>query len=78
MTSSKSGFCAETPAGSTTDSRVERTTPTLLQRDLPKLAAAGVVEYDSRSGMVRYVSRPVVEEWVEHARHREIGRESEN
>ena len=39
---------------------------------LPKLEEAGVVEYDERSEMVRYWQQPTLDEWVEHAEHKEL------
>ncbi|MFC4438393.1 MULTISPECIES: DUF7344 domain-containing protein [Natrialbaceae] len=39
---------------------------------LPKLADAGMVEHDQRSDTVRYWSQPSLEEWLEHAHHKEI------
>ncbi|MFC4988441.1 DUF7344 domain-containing protein [Saliphagus infecundisoli] len=38
---------------------------------LPKLADAGVIEHDARSGTVRYWRQPSIEEWLEHARYKE-------
>jgi hypothetical protein len=38
----------------------------LEQHHLPRLDAAGVVDYDSRSGTVRYRGQPTVEKWLEH------------
>ncbi|RQG91217.1 hypothetical protein EA462_04295 [Natrarchaeobius halalkaliphilus] len=39
---------------------------------LPKLENAGVLEHDQRSGTVRYWTQPTLEEWLEHARHKEL------
>lgn len=36
------------------------------QRHLPCLDAAGVVDFDQRSGTVRYRGAPTVEKWLEH------------
>ena len=33
---------------------------------LPKLAAAGIIEYDARSNTARYWGQPTVEKWAEH------------
>ncbi len=44
----------------------------LTHTHLPKLEDAGLLEYDRRSEMVRYWRQPSVEEWLEHARHKEI------
>ncbi|UTF52298.1 DUF7344 domain-containing protein [Natronosalvus rutilus] len=38
---------------------------------LPKLEDAGVVDHDARSQTVRYWSQPSLEEWLEHAYHKE-------
>lgn len=38
----------------------------LEERHLPRLDAAGVVDYDGRSGTVRYWGQPTVEKWLEH------------
>lgn len=38
---------------------------------LPKLEDAGILEHDTRSETVRYWSQPSVEEWLEHAQHKE-------
>ena len=51
----------------------ERHVLTALQHvHLPKLEDAGILEYDSRSETVRYWSRPSLEEWLEHAQHKEV------
>ena len=39
---------------------------------LPKLEAAGIVEYDSRSETIRYWGQPSLDEWLEHAHHKEL------
>ncbi|MHC3439509.1 DUF7344 domain-containing protein [Natrialbaceae archaeon A-gly3] len=39
---------------------------------LPRLEDAGIVEYDTRSDTVRYWGQPSLEEWLEHARHKEL------
>lgn len=41
---------------------------------LPRLADAGFVDYDRRQGTVRYDPSPSLEEWLEHAHYREVGR----
>ncbi|ADD04043.1 uncharacterized protein Nmag_0455 [Natrialba magadii ATCC 43099] len=38
---------------------------------LPKLEDAGILEHDRRSQTVRYWSQPSLEEWLEHAHHKE-------
>ncbi|MCU4740275.1 DUF7344 domain-containing protein [Natronoglomus mannanivorans] len=45
---------------------------TLQHVHLPKLEDAGVVEHDPRSETVRYWSQPSLEEWLEHAQHKEV------
>lgn len=44
----------------------------LTHTHLPKLEDAGVLDYDRRSETVRYWRQPSVEEWLEHAHHKEI------
>lgn len=44
----------------------------LTHTHLPKLEDAGILEHDRRSEMVRYWRQPSVEEWLEHAHHKEI------
>ena len=44
----------------------------LQHTHLPKLEDAGVLEHDRRSETVRYWSQPSLEEWLEHAHHKEI------
>ena len=43
---------------------------------LPKLEDAGVLEHDQRSETVRYWTQPSLEEWLEHAHHKESVTES--
>ncbi len=43
----------------------------LQHAHLPKLEEAGIVEYDQRSETVRYWHQPSLEEWLEHAFHKE-------
>ncbi|WP_265112005.1 DUF7344 domain-containing protein [Halosolutus halophilus] len=38
---------------------------------LPKLEDAGIIEHDRRSETVRYWTQPSLEEWLEHAQHKE-------
>lgn len=40
----------------------------LHHRHLPKLDAAGLIEYDARSKTARYWGQPTVEKWAEHVR----------
>lgn len=39
---------------------------------LPDLKRAGVLDYDPRHGTIRFDGHPPLEEWVEHARHKEM------
>lgn len=39
---------------------------------LPRLEDAGILEYDARSDTIRYWEQPTLEEWLEHARHKEF------
>ncbi len=57
---------ADDSAGESTDN--ERLAVSLHHTHLPKLADAGVVEYDPRSEVVRYRGGDVVTDWVELAR----------
>ncbi|WP_121740832.1 DUF7344 domain-containing protein [Natronorubrum halophilum] len=43
----------------------------LQHTHLPKLEDAGVLEHDQRSETVRYWGQPSLEEWLEHAYHKE-------
>lgn len=44
----------------------------LYTDSLPRLGNAGVLDYDPRQGTVRFAGRPLLEEWVEHARDVEL------
>ncbi|MXV62498.1 hypothetical protein GS429_10565 [Natronorubrum sp. JWXQ-INN-674] len=44
----------------------------LQHTHLPKLEDAGVLEHDQRSETVRYWTQPSLEEWLEHAQHKEL------
>lgn len=39
---------------------------------VPRLADVGVVDHDYRHGTIRYTGDPALEEWVEHARYKEL------
>ncbi|EMA40995.1 DUF7344 domain-containing protein [Halobiforma nitratireducens] len=54
-----------------TDS-AERIRTELCHVHLPKLEEVGVVEHDQRSETVRYWTQPSLEEWLEHAEHKEL------
>jgi DNA-binding transcriptional ArsR family regulator len=58
---------ADDSAEASTDDR-DRIAVGLHHNHLPKLADAGVVEYDSRSETVRYRGGPVVSEWLDLVR----------
>ncbi|ELZ02856.1 DUF7344 domain-containing protein [Natrialba asiatica] len=61
-----------TPSETTTAGDFQRAVRTeLLHVHLPKLADAGVLEQDQRTETVRYWSQPTLEEWLEHAYHKE-------
>lgn len=47
---------------------------TLREVHLPRLDEAGLIDYDTRSGSIRYWGRPAFTEWLEHARHKELNR----
>lgn len=49
----------------------DRVATDLHHHHLPRLAGAGFVHYDRRQGTVRYTETPALEEWVDHARHKE-------
>ena len=53
------------------ESRRQQVRMDLQHTHLPKLEDAGVLEHDHRSEMVRYWNQPSLEEWLEHARHKE-------
>lgn len=44
----------------------------LHHMQIPKLVEAGVVDFDPRHGTIRYADQPALEEWVEHAHHKEL------
>lgn len=46
----------------------------LHHNQLPRLEAAGIVDYDPRQGTIRYDGLPFSAEWLEHACYRETGR----
>ena len=51
--------------------RLDRIRTELHHVHLPKLEDVGVVERDQRSETVRYWTQPSLEEWLEHAKHKE-------
>ncbi|ELY79800.1 hypothetical protein [Natrinema pallidum] len=66
----------ESTTGSTADSdATDQRTGVQLELQhvhLPKLEDAGVLEHDRRSETVRYWTQPSLEEWLEHAHHKEF------
>jgi hypothetical protein len=54
------------------DSEREKLATELDVVHLPKLDDVGTIEYDRRSEMIRYDQNPSLEEWAEHAKHREL------
>ena len=40
---------------------------------IPRLDDAGIIEYDRRQGTIRFRGSDSLEEWLEHARHLELG-----
>ena len=46
----------------------------LEERHLPRLDAVGVIDYDPRSGTVRYRGQPTLEKWLEHVTAVDDGR----
>ncbi|WP_306059592.1 DUF7344 domain-containing protein [Natronococcus wangiae] len=54
------------------DVRRETIQTELQHIHLPKLADAGMLEHDQRSDTVRYWTQPSLEEWLEHAHHKEL------
>ena len=71
----ESGSTASADAETTTETdckqRQRRIQMELQHTHLPKLEDAGILEHDQRSETVRYWSQPSLEEWLEHAQHKE-------
>ncbi|AEH35352.1 hypothetical protein Halxa_0713 [Halopiger xanaduensis SH-6] len=64
---------SESESASTASGDRRRQIRTELQHvHLPKLEDAGVLEHDPRSETVRYWTQPSLEEWLEHAYHKEL------
>ena len=57
---------------STSPSPPENIRVKLHHSHLPKLAEAGVIDYDRRQGTIRFTPTPPLEEWVEHAEWKEM------
>lgn len=66
------GWERESADAASDDSHERRVLMTLTEIHLPKLADANVVDYDVRSGSVRYWGHPVVEEYAEHVAPAEL------
>ncbi|AGB37578.1 DUF7344 domain-containing protein [Natronococcus occultus] len=63
----------ETGHGETDAAQHRRAVRAELQHShLPKLADTSLLEHDPRSDTVRYWSQPSLEEWLEHAKHKEL------
>ena len=62
---------ADVQAGESTDD--QRVAVNLHHHHLPKLADAGLLEYDARSETVRYRGDPAVSEWLELVRSYDPG-----
>lgn len=62
-----------------TDANEAAVRDALVEEHLPRLDEAGVVDFDERSGAVRYWGQPTLEKWAEHAaevsRHDQGGRD---
>ena len=61
-------------AGSETDAQPTREDIeiALQHRHLPRLAKAGIVDYDPHQKTIRYTGHPAFEEWVEHTWNTEV------
>lgn len=55
-----------------TDALRKRVAIDLRHRHLPKVAEVDIVDYDDRSGMVRYWGQPTLEEYLEHTAYKEF------
>lgn len=58
-----------------TDALRKRVAIDLRHRHLPKVAEVDIVDYDDRSGMVRYWGQPTLEEYLEHTAYKEFERD---
>jgi hypothetical protein len=54
------------PAHAAADQSCEDLVAELEERHLTVLASAGVIDFDDRSGTVKYWGQPTVEKWLEH------------
>ncbi|SDJ59724.1 DUF7344 domain-containing protein [Natronorubrum texcoconense] len=61
----------ETDSEANYDQRQLRIRTELKHTHLPKLEDAGILDHDRRSETVRYWNQPSLEEWLEHAKHKE-------
>ncbi|SDR07107.1 DUF7344 domain-containing protein [Natronobacterium texcoconense] len=68
--------CSETSSNPDVDGtpaeRKQRIRTELQHVHLPKLEEVGVLEHDQRSETARYWNQPSIEEWLEHAQHKEL------
>jgi hypothetical protein len=60
-------------APSGTDVRSDCDRRALTDDHLPPLVEVGAIEYDARSGTVRYWRQPTLEEYAAHAAYQELG-----
>lgn len=44
----------------------------LHHTQIPRLAEAGLLDYDSRQGTIQFQGGPALEEWAEHVRYKEL------
>lgn len=58
--------------GNSEDGKRDSVRRVLRDVHLPRLAETDVVDYDARSGSIRYRERPALVEWLEHARYKEL------
>jgi len=58
--------CEPDGVGGTRDRDHDELAAELEETHLPRLDAAGVVDYDERSETVHYWGQPTVEKWLEH------------
>lgn len=58
--------------GDPSEDHVDRVAANLYHIHLPKLTDANVIDFDQRSGDVRFWGQPTVEEYAEHAAMQEL------
>lgn len=66
--------CAYEAGGTDTDNTPSRAQvwTDLLHAQLPRLADAGVLDYDQRHGTIHVADAPSLEEWLDHAQYKEL------